>query len=281
MKKFLTLLVATLLSIGSLYAIDYTFVRIEKGIDLPVKLQTSRGVYMATSLELQINGDVTIRSAHDANGKVMVVQGSVSVDENGKEARLYDVTKIYKEPEVVIPDKEEDKVLTQQELAENFGAALGRAIYIPEDGFPYVGIEIGHSGFCTNFVRARYARGSTKGFLFYGGLGKLGLFRKDLGDDVYWHLGSGFYLSDELNTVEFGMVFGSTAMPNNVPDEPAYKGSGLAVELDARYGYFLPNTRVGLFGGVGIGAGFPKEGSAKLLLDLQLGVVVRLFTDWD
>ena len=123
MKKFLTLLVATLLSIGSLYAIDYTFVRIEKGIDLPVKLQTSRGVYMATSLELQINGDVTIRSAHDANGKVMVVQGSVSVDENGKEARLYDVTKIYKEPEVVIP-KKEDKVLTQQELADNFGAAL-------------------------------------------------------------------------------------------------------------------------------------------------------------
>lgn len=279
MKRLITLVVMLLVA-ATLSAADYILIRIEKGIAMPVKVQTSKGTYLVSDNELRIDGNVTVTGAFDANGKVMVVQGTLTTDERGVEMRFYDITRYYKEtpPE---PSTVAQNALGVQDVEQNFYNAVGQAVYMDSaDGFPYLGVEVGRSRFWSNYLRARLAGGNREGFMCYAGVGKEGLFRKDLGDDIYWHLGGGYYLTDDLNTFEFGLSVGSTPLCNTFSHDTPATSNGLGVMMDVHYGYFIPNTRFGLFGGAGLGVGFAGAGKRALIYDLQMGIVVRLFSNW-
>ncbi len=282
MKRLLTLL-AALLALGTttLWAADYIVIRISKEIALPVKVNTSDGTYSLNSYEVRMSGNITVHSAYDAGGNQIMIQGSTSGGTNEPTVRYYDFTQVYPSSSSATSYSSSNSYSSggsHSNPMNNFVNAALDMIYVSGSGVPYFGVEVGYSHFCSNFVRARAALGGVGGFLLYGGLGKEGVFKKQTDGDVYWHVGMGAYTTDGENTIEAGITFGTNPMCNNTPWDADING-GWGFVMDARYGYFFPDTRFGLTAGAGIGVGFPESGQAKLLLEYQVGLVVKLFAD--
>lgn len=282
MKRLLTLLAALLvLGTTTLWAADYIVIRISKEIALPVKVNTSDGAYSLNSYEVRMSGNITVHSAYDARGNQIMIQGSTSGGTNEPTVRYYDLTQVYPSSSSGTSYSSSGSYSSggsRSNPMNNFANAALDMIYVSGSGVPYFGVEVGYSHFCSNFVRARAALGEAGGFLLYGGLGKEGVFRKQTDGDVYWHVGMGTYMTDGENTIETGITFGTNPMCNNTPWDADING-GWGFVMDGRYGYFFPDTRFGLTAGAGIGVGFPESGQAKLLLEYQVGLVVKLFAD--
>lgn len=285
MKRVLTLL-AMLLTIGtsSLWAADYIVIRVYNNIALPVKVDTSDGTYTINTYDaVQLAGNITVRSAYDANGNQIMIQGSTSTGTNAPTVRYYELTQTYTSSTSSSSSYSSSSYYNNQRPRNNpinnFTDAAMNMIGIDGNGVPYLGVEVGYSHFCSNFVRTRAALGGAGGFLLIGGIGKEGIFSKNgPGEDLYWHVGVGSYMTDDEHTMEFGFTFGTNPMCNNTYWEADING-GWGFVMDARYGYFFPYTRFGIIAGAGIGVGFPESGQAKLLGEYQIGLVVKLFAD--
>ncbi len=274
-----------LLIIGTttLWAADYIVIRVYKTIALPVKVDTSDGTYTINTYDaVQLAGNITVRSAYDAYGNQIMIQGSTSTGTNAPTVRYYDLTQTYTSSTSNNSSYSSSSYPSYQKPRSNpinnFTNAAIDMIGIDGSGVPYFGVEVGYSHFCSNFVRARAALGGAGGFLLYGGIGKEGIFKKGGPDQLYWHVGMGSYMTDDENTMEFGFTFGTNPMCNNTSWEPDING-GWGFVMDARYGYFFPYTRFGITAGAGIGVGFPESGQAKLLGEYQIGLVIKLFAD--
>ncbi len=286
MKRVFAILFALVASISTIMAADYIVIRVGKNIAMPVKVNTSNGTYTVSSHEMRTDGNVTVNSAYDANGAQIMVQGSVSGGTNQSTVRYYDLTQTY--PSSSSSSYSSSSSSSSSTSVYNSGSgvynnalrAVDAMMFISGDGYPYLGIEVGYSRFCSYFVRPRLALGESAGFLLYGGLGKEDIFKKEgASEDVYWHVGLGTYFTDEINTIETGFTFGTNPMCNNtIYDADIYSGWGFL--MDARYSFTIPDTRWSLYAGAGIGVGWPERGEAKLLLDFQLGLSVKLFDDW-
>ncbi|MBQ5669268.1 MAG: hypothetical protein IIV29_01080 [Tidjanibacter sp.] len=286
MKKFFTLLVALVASISTLFAADYIVIRVGKNIALPVKVYTSNGTYTITNYEMRISGNLTVNSAYDARGQQIMVQGSVSGGTNQATVRYYDLTQTYPSSSSLSSYSSSPTYSTSSNTSGNnfYNSTINAArdmMYVDGDGVPYLGVEVGYSRFCSYFVRPRLALGESGGFLLYGGVGKDDVFKKHGGsEDIYWHVGLASYFSDEINTLETGVTFGTNPMCNTSQyDTPDIYG-GWGFVMDTRYSFTIPYTIFSLYAGAGVGVGWTEGGDAKFLYDLQLGVSVKLFSDW-
>lgn len=283
MKRLLTLL-AALLALGTttLWAADYIVIRISKEIALPVKVNTSDGTYSLNSYEVRMSGNITVHSAYDAGGNQIMIQGSTSGGTNEPTVRYYDLTQIYPSSNSTASTYSSSTYSNSYPTnnpIDKFTNAAMDMMYIDGSGVPYFGIEVGYSHFCSNFVRARAALGGAGGFLLYGGVGKEGVFTKNGGDDdLYWHVGVGSYMTDDVNTIEMGFTFGTNPMCNNTLWDADING-GWGFVMDIRYVFFFPDTRFGITAGAGLGVGFPESGRAKLLGEYQIGLAIKLFAD--
>jgi hypothetical protein len=282
MKRLLTLLAVLLaFSTTPLWAADYIVIRISSDIALPVSVNTSDGTYTLKSYEVHIEGNITVHSAYDANGNQIMIQGSTSGGTNQATVRYYDLTQLYPHSQNTTSSSTSSNYNhnhTRNNPIDNFTNAAIDMMFVNGDGVPYFGVEVGYSHFCSNFVRARAALGESGGFLLYGGVGKEGIFKKDGPDDLYWHIGMGTYMTDDVNTIEMGITFGTNPMCNNTSWDSDING-GWGFVMDARYGFFIPDTRFGITAGAGVGVGFPESGQAKLIGEYQIGLVIKLFTD--
>ncbi|MBR3682270.1 MAG: hypothetical protein IKL67_02525 [Tidjanibacter sp.] len=291
MKKFFTLLVALVASISTLLAADYIVIRVGKNIAMPVKVHTSNGTYTITTYETRINGNISVNSAYDANGQQIMVQGSVSGGTNQATVRYYDLTQTYSSSSSNYSSSSGSSYSSSSvsssvrssgsNFYSNAMSAASSMMFVSGDGLPYFGVEVGYSRFCTYFVRPRLALGESGGFLLYGGVGKDDVFKKHGGsEEVYWHVGLGSYVSDEVNTIETGITLGTNPMCNTSEyDDPDIYG-GWGFVLDARYSFTIPGTLFSFYAGAGIGVGWTERGSAQFIYDLHAGVSVKLFSDW-
>ena len=286
MKKFFTLLVALVASISTLFAADYIVIRVGKNIALPVKVYTSNGTYTITNYEMRISGNLTVNSAYDARGQQIMVQGSVSGGTNQATIRYYDLTQTYPSSSSSSSYSSSPTYSTSSNTSGNnfYNSTINAArdmMYVDGDGLPYLGVEVGYSRFCSYFVRPRLALGESGGFLLYGGVGKDDVFKKHGGsEDIYWHVGLGSYFSDEINTLETGVTFGTNHLCNTSQyDTPDIYG-GWGFVMDTRYSFTIPYTIFSLYAGAGVGVGWTEGGDAKFLYDLHFGVSVKLYSDW-
>ncbi len=291
MKRFFIFLITLLASVSTLWAADYIVIRVGKNIAMPVKVYTSNGTYTITNYEMRISGNLTVNSAYDARGQQIMVQGSVSGGTNQATVRYYDLTQTYSSSSSSYSSSSGSSYSSSSvsssvrssgsNFYSNAMSAARDMMSVDGDGLPYFGVEVGYSRFCTYFVRPRLALGESGGFLLYGGVGKEDVFKKHGGsDEVYWHVGLGSYVSDEVNTIETGITFGTNPMCNTSQyDTPDLYG-GWGFVLDARYSFTIPYTIFSLYAGAGVGVGWTEGGDAKFLYDLQLGVSVKLFSDW-
>lgn len=300
MKRFLVLLIAIVSSISTLLAADYIVIRVGKNIAIPVKVNTSNGTYTITTYETRINGNIAVNSAYDARGQQIMVQGSVSVGTGQATVRYYDLTQTYPSSSSSSSSSSSRSYdssysgssyssssvsssvrASGSNFYNNAMAAASSMMFVSGDGLPYFGVEVGYSRFCTYFVRPRLALGESGGFLLYGGVGKEDVFKKHGGsDEVYWHVGLGSYVSDEVNTIETGITLGTNPMCNTSEyDEPDLYG-GWGFVLDGRYSFTIPGTLFSLYAGAGIGVGWTESGREQFIYDLHIGMSVKLFSDW-
>lgn len=151
----------------------------------------------------------------------------------------------------------------------NFGSSAGAMTGVYSSYYPYLAFNIGASRFGGQYARVKTCLGGAGGFTLMGGVGREWIFNRHNEKALLWHIGMGYYMTNESGS-EFGMnvLFGET---------PVCPNKGLLLELS--YGYFFGYTqRFGIYASLGVGGGNLDAKKPKFILDVNIGVAVKLLS---
>ena len=166
----------------------------------------------------------------------------------------------------------------------NIGNKIGKYTTREAEGYPNFQLQGGLSRAYGEFARLKWCLGGATGYVLQGGIGKDFLFNMDNSDRTSWHVGMGYYISEQGC---FDTTFGL-----NYAETPVTEGG--ALNFDLYYTYFFNRGRFcrcyrqyghdrwpfGIFfgGSLGIGnlKGMDKDKKGKFIWDLQVGITIAL-----
>lgn len=168
---------------------------------------------------------------------------------------------------------------------QNIGSKIGKYKHLEVDGYPNLQFQIGASRAYGEFGRLKWCMGGATGYVLQGGIGKDLFFNMDNSDKTAWHVGMGYYISQEGC---FDTTFGL-----NYAETPVTEGGSL--NFDLYYTYFFNRGRFcrcsrqyghdrwpfGIFFGGSFGVGNlskkNKSDKTKFVWDLQIGFTIALY----
>ena len=174
-------------------------------------------------------------------------------------------------------------VETVGETYNSIGSKIGRYTHYEADGYPNIQAQAGISRAYGDFARLKFCMGGATGYVLQGGIGKDFFFNMDNSDKTSWHVGMGYYISEQGC---FDTTFGI-----NYAETPVTEGGSL--NFDLYYTYFFNRGRFcscrrqyghdrwpyGIFFGGSLGIGRlsgDDDQKGKFIWDLQIGITIAL-----
>ena len=176
-------------------------------------------------------------------------------------------------------------VETMGQTYTDIGKRIRKYTHMETDGYPNLQLQAGISRAYGEFTRLKLCMGGVTGYVLQGGVGKDLLFNMENSHKMSWHVGLGYYISQEgCFDTTFGMNYAET---------PVTEGGSL--NFDLYYTYFFNRGRTcrcrrqyghdrwpyGIFFGGSLGIGNLKaedDGKkGKFIWDLQVGISIALY----